>query len=299
MPEVVQAEKPAVIAPQPSAPRRYEIPVLGDEKPKPETTEVAAVQPAAPAEGDSAAQDTGDQATPAKPEGDEPEKITPDQAAKRESRRFERRIDKAYRERAEALARAEILAKQLAEVQKPTPPQGEPKLEQFDFDPEKYATAKAEFAKTQAQKEFVEKQRTESGKQEYQALVSTWEEKAERGADKYDDWQQKVGTLTPNTALVAAIMEADNGEEVAYYLAKHEKEANRIAQLPPRQCVFQLGLLAAKLAATPEKPKAPSKAPAPITPLAGVAQAAQAEPSEQDDMATWVKKRNKQLAAKR
>ena len=135
MPEVVQVEKPAVIAPQPSAPRRYEIPVLGDEKPAPAATETPAAAPAAPAEGESAAQDTGDQATPAKPEGEEPEKVTPDQAAKRESRRFERRIDKAYRERAEALARAEILAKQLAEVQKPTPPQGAPKLEQFDFDP--------------------------------------------------------------------------------------------------------------------------------------------------------------------
>jgi hypothetical protein len=226
--------------------------------------------------------------------------VTPEQAAKREQRRAQNKLEKAFRQRAEAQAKAELLEKRLAELEKPKAPQGEPKLEDFDYDPEKYAAAKADYAKSQATKDFEAKQATESHQKAHQKMLSDWEVKAERGADKYDDWQETVGDLQPNSPFVAAMMEAENGDDIAHYLGSNPKKANRIAQLSPLSQIREIGKLEAKLLLTPEKPKTPSKAPAPITPLTGTtASAATAEPSEQDDMATWMKKRQKQVHGKR
>ena len=299
MPEVTPATPAAPVAPVAPVKGRYEIPVFGEKDA--EVVLGATEAPAAPAAPDApeapeavAGQKEGKQDAPADSEA-KPEEVTPEQAAKREGRRFERRLDKAYKARAEAQARAEQLEKRLAELEKPKAPEGEPKLEQFDYDPEKYAAAKAEFAKSQAAKEYEAKQREASEKQANERLVSDWEEKAERGADKYPDWHEKVGDLKPDVPLVAAIMEAENGDDIAHYLATNVKEARRIAQLPMRTALREIGKLEAKLQSQPEKPKTPSKAPAPITPLTGTAVVVNPAPSDEDDMATFIRKRNKQL----
>lgn len=251
-------------------------------------------------------QNTGEEATPAAADGETPkpeETLTPEQAAerdrKREGARFGRKLDKAYRQRAEAQARADFLAKQLADLQKVKAPEGEPTLEKYDFDPEKYATAKAAFAKTQAEKELTQKQAQLQATQARQKLISAWEDKVEAAEDKYDDWDSIVGKIEPNSPFTAAIMEADNGPDIAHYLGKHPKEAQRIVALPPLSQIREIGKLEAKLLSAPAKPKAASAAPAPITPVSGTAQAATNEPSENDDMAQWIKKRNKQVQARR
>ena len=298
----VQPELPIANAPsgQPSAPRKFVIPddPVVDKKP---------VAPAAPVAAEAAPkgdQNIAEQAPAPVSDGEKPnEEVTPEQAAKREGRRFERKLDKAYRERAEARARAEFLEKQLAEFSARTPAaapaEGEPTLAQFDYDPEKYAAAKAEFASKQAEKKLTEKQQQESQKQARERLLSSWEEKVDRAADKYEDFSTVVGELQPNSPFVAALMEADNGEDVAYYLGKHPKEAQRIAALPPLTQVREIGKLEAKLLLEPKKPIAPSKAPAPVTPVAATTTPNNAELSEKDSMDVWMKKRQKQLAARR
>jgi hypothetical protein len=272
------------------APKRFVIPDGAIEDVK----QPAASAPAAPSA--EPAQNKGTEAPPAEPEAKpETEEVTPEQAAKREGRRFERRLDKAYRARAEAEARAKLLEEQLSKIQQPKPLEGEPKLEQFDYDPEKYAAAKAEHAKSQAAKEFESKQRDTAAKAEYTRLAADWEEKVEKASDKYEDFAEKVGNLDPANPIAASIMEADNGEEIAYHLATHPKEARRIAELPMRSQIREIGKLEAKLAQKPVEPKAPSKAPAPITPLTGTAPTVTDIPSEGDDLRDWMRKRNKQV----
>ena len=272
-------------------------------KPRFELPVETAPEEAPAAEGEpKVAQDPGKQAPPTEPEAKPEEALTPEQAAKREGRRFERRLDKAYRQRAEAQAMAELLGKRLAELEKSGAPQqqaGKPTLEQFEFDAEKYAAATAEYAKSQATKDFEAKQRVQTAQQARQRLIADWEEKADRAIDKYDDFQQVVGNLEPNSPFVAAIMEAENGEDIAYHLGKHLAEARRIASLSPVTQIREIGKLEAKLQAEPVKPKAPSKAPAPITPVSGAAQVATDVPSESDDYPTWLKKRQKQLGLRR
>ena len=294
MPEAVQQSLPIDTPAAPQAPKapakvapvkgRYELPAEIEPEPK--------VLPKAPTPD----QNKAEEATAAEPEGDKPEPTPEEVEKRRESRRFERRIDKLHRAAAEAKARAELAEKRLSEMSQPKAAADDaaPKLEQFDYDPEKYAAAKAEYATKKAEKEWTEKQRTEATKKHQESLVSSWEEKAEKAADKYDDFEEVVGKLSPDNPFTQAIMEADAG--LAYYLAKHPKEVERLSELPTVSArIRELGKLEAKLAAEPEKPKAPSKAPAPIKPLSGAGNVASDAPSEEDDMKTWMRKRNKQV----
>ena len=293
MPEAVAAPQQAELPIATPAPAKARFVIPDD--PKPETP--VADSPAPKVE----VKNTEEQAPSDAPDADKPDTETPEQAAKRQGRRFERKLGAAYKRAAEAQARAEFLEKQLEETRRTQQPQaeGEPRIEQFDYDPEKYAAAKADFAKKQALTEYEAKQRTEAQKNAHQALVSEWEKKVDRATDKYEDFADIVGELTPNSAFVAAIMEADNGEDIAYHLGKNPKEAERIAKLPPLTQIREIGKLEAKLLAEPVKPKTPSKAPAPITPVTGTAPVATTEPSEEDNMDAWMRKRNKQVNARR
>ena len=245
---------------------------------------------------------TAEPAPAAEPEAKPEPELTPEQLAAKRERRAQNKLEKAYRVRAEALAKADLLEKRLAELEskaKPQEtPQGEPTLAQFDYDPERYATAKAEFAKTQAAKEIETKQRTEAQQKASQKLASDWEEKAERGAEKYDDWQEKVGDIKPTAPFVAALMEADNGEDIAHYLGTHPKEAQRIAALSPGAQYREIGKLEVKLLAKTAEPKVPSKAPAPVVPLSGTGAPA-TDPMSEEDYGKWFKNRQKQVHGRR
>ena len=247
--------------------------------------------------GQDAAQKPAGEAPAADPEGKKP--ATGDAQEKpRSPRSFERRIDRLHKRAAEAEARAQLYEKQLAEARQQGQPQADPhapKLEQFDYDPEKYAQAKAKYEADKALKEHTAKQHSETQKQQQQRLVSEWEERAERAEEKYPDFQEVVGDIAPNHPLGRAVMHVENGEDVAYHLGKNLKEAQRIAGLEPFLQVLEIGKLSAKLAAQPAKPPKVSQAPAPIAPLSGAAQADPNTPSETDDIGAWIKKRQRQV----
>lgn len=182
---------------------------------------------------------------------------------------LERYLNKAIRREAEQKARADFLERQIQEL-KPKPPAdaGVPKLEDYD-DIDKYADAKSAYALKQADNERTTRQRSDAHQREVETLTSGWETKADRAHEKYDDFQAIVGDLQPTTPWTAAIMEAENGEDVAYHLGKNIEEAKRIMSLNPRSQIMAIGMLSAKLAADPPKPKTPSNAPAPIKPVGG------------------------------
>jgi exonuclease VII large subunit len=241
--------------------------------------------------GQDAAQKPAGEAPAADPEGKKP--ATGDAQEKpRSPRSFERRIDRLHKRAAEAEARAQLYEKQLAEARQQGQPQADPaapKLEQFDYDPEKYAQAKAKYEADKALKEHTAKQQQETQKQQQQRLVSEWEERSERAEEKYPDFQEVVGEIAPNHPLGRAIMQVDNGEDVAYHLGKNLKEAQRIAGLDPFSQVLEIGKLSAKLAAQPAKPPKQSQAPAPIAPLSGAATPPNGEPDPSADYGAWLK----------
>lgn len=247
------------------------------------------------AEGVPNAQNTAEQA-PATPTDETPSE-TPEQAAKRQGRRFERRYDKAIRRAAEAEARAKLLEEQVAKYsqQQQQPESGAPKLEDFT-DLEEFRKAVEKHASEKTAKDIEAKSVQARQKQYVETLSRDWAEKVGKVEDKYDDYDEVVGgDLKPESALAVAIMEADNGPDIAYYLAKHKDELIAIAKLSPVSQARAIGRLEAKLLSEPAKPKQPSKAPAPITPVGGGSGAANEMPSDKDDITSWMRKENERM----
>lgn len=252
-----------------------------------------------PAESGTPAQNEAPSADATPPGGDKP--ATPDQAEKRGTSRYERKISRLHKERAEAVARADLLERQLAESRAPKPSDdGRPKLEQFDYDPEKYASAVADYEKGRSLKEGETKAREHATKQYRERLTNDWEEKTANAEVKYPDFDKVVGNLEPNTPLAIAIIEAENADDVAYYLMKNQEVLGRILKLNPLAAVREIGKLEAKLLADPPvKPKTPSKAPAPISPVSGSATVSAKSLSDPEiSYDEFVRIRNKELGRK-
>lgn len=157
--------------------------------------------------------------------------------------------------------------------------------------------AEAKDAQERTQREEVERLR-----QGYQDRVAKFK------ADHPDyDEVTTSDDLPISEVMAGAIVTAENGPELAYYLAENPQEAERIARMTrgtyqggpnhgrpapdvPRQ-MFEMGKLAAKLASPPAR--APT-APAPITPLRATNGAAVSkDPNEMstEEYAQWRKQR--------
>lgn len=240
--------------------------------------------------------------TPAqKPVGEAPaeSKATEEQPAKQGKNRFERRLDRAYRREAEAKARGDLLERQLNELKaklEPAASPDEPRLDQFD-DIEKYATAKAAFREKKAIEKFQADQAQVRATQARAALQTTWEERQEKGIEKYPDFHDVVGDLTLNP-LTAAIIKTPNAEDVAYALGKNLDEAERIAGLDLYEQILAIGQLSAKLTLNPPKAKTPSKAPEPIQPVSGSkpsTNVAEVVNNPKADDKAWILARQKQV----
>ena len=263
----------------------------------PEKPEAPAAPPAAPApEAKQAPKPSVAEAATPEPDKTEPESpdAKPDEE-KATSRRFERRIDRAHRRAAEAQARAELLEKQLAEVkaqQAPKPPTTAPRMEDYT-DPQKYAEDFAKHRETLVLQDYERKQRENVFQQRQLRMSQDWEAKTLKASEKYEDFEEIVGDLKPTTPWAVAIMRAENGEDVAYHLGKHPQEARKIIALDPEDQFLEIGRLSARLAVVSDKPKTPSKAPAPITPVAAEAKGSGDEIRENQPFEEYMKIGNK------
>lgn len=256
-----------------------------------------AAAPSAPAVPAQVAIDDPKTAAPAPAPTDGEAKPDPKPADTPESRdnagRDRRKMSRLYREAAEARAERDLYKRQVEEFRpKPTEDPGAPKLEQFK-DIEEYANAKAKFESERTLKEYTAKQHSETQKQMQARLQEGWEEKVARADSKYDDFDEVVGELKPTSPWSMAVMEAENGDDIAHFLGTNLKEAQRIASLPPVSQIREIGKLEAKFLAEPAKPKTPSKAPAPIAALTGTSPAVSDAPSPTDSDKEWFTKRLK------
>ena len=257
--------------------------------------------PAAPEQAPPAEVAPSDQKPPEQAPGTEPEAKPADandpKAEKRGQARFERRIAAATRRAAEERARRELLESELERLRpKPegTADHGAPRPDQFD-DVEKYAAAREQWAV----KKHTEQQtaaQSQAKAKEFKATVErAWESRIEVGSERYDDWDEVVGQVTPNNPATVAMAQAKNGEDIAYHLGKNLKEAQRIFSLRPFEQIFEIAQLSATLAASPPKAPATSKAPEPIKPLSATKAAAGDEIKDGMSFEQFQKVRNKQL----
>ena len=214
--------------------------------------------------------------TPA-PSGENTDKPTDQEPGQPERKvsREQRRLNAAYRREAEHKARADFLAGELEKLKATATagekPAGTPRLEDFNYDPEEYAKALAKFESDRALSERDKQQRTETQREAARVLTTTWQERAAKAADEFDDFEEVVGDMKPTNPLAVAIMRAENGPHIAMYLAKNPAETAKIAALDPWDQFRAVGRLEAKLAADPPKPKPTKSAPEPVKPVGGAA----------------------------
>ena len=93
-----------------------------------------------------------------------------------------------------------------------------------------------------------------------------WESQMDNASDKYEDFDDALVSIPRESMsdhMTFAIMESDQGGEVAYFLGKNHTEAARIADMTPTQQIREIDKLAKKFAPTT------SSAPPPITPTKG------------------------------
>lgn len=291
MPEVVEAPAPEVIeqpaAPATPRPTRFEIPSFTE----PAKPAVAEPVPKAPDATPPVATE------PPAPEAPKPP-VDPEAEQQAKARAERLRVNRLYKQNAELKANYELAQKELEKLRTPAASafaEGAPDPSKFTGDNalSEYTKAVTEWAKGESAKELTAKQQHEQFTRREKEITESWETSVDKGAAKYEDFEQVVGDMKPDTAWKIAIMQCENADDVAYYLGKNMTEARRIIGLEPLAQIREIGKLEAKLLATPPTPKPASKAPAPITPITGAAVAV--ESLETDDMAKFIKLRNRQL----
>lgn len=164
--------------------------------------------------------------------------------------------------------------------QQPAPkadePKPAPKLSDFGFDAEQWATAYAAWADeraTRAAETAAEKAVTKAGAaQAEQAARAQWNQRFSAYAKDHPD--AIVATQNPhlpiNETMTKVIMASEAGPAIYHHLGNNPAEAARISRMPPEQAAAALGRLEATLSAPPSPPpKKPSSAPEPPNPVKG------------------------------
>jgi hypothetical protein len=197
----------------------------------------------------------------------------------KEERRVHRRIEQQLREQQQA-----------AVLEKP------PERESFR-DEEAFDAARLEhLAEKRAAEKLAEREKAQQAEKVQDAFL----EKAEKASERYADFQQVVTNpaLPINDGMAEFISESDLGADIAYFLGKNPLKAAQIAALSPIKAARELTRIEAEIAS---KPKAtPSKAPDPITPVGSRGKASSsALPSDDDDIATWMKKERERVLKRR
>jgi len=208
---------------------------------------------------------------------DEPQVIEIDEKQKALNKlAFEKREEKRQR-----IALEERLAAIEANTPKaPVKVDSAPTLEQFDYDEQAFNAANIKYQIDQAKREIVEEQRNEQLVEQQRKMQADFNQKVNKLTEVTPDYTESIGQLPefPSDTL-DAIMQADNGPQLAYYLSKHLDIADNVASLPPMQAAMALGRISSDLANAKPTIK-PSAAPDPISPVDSSGSVAKSE----DDM---------------
>lgn len=142
-----------------------------------------------------------------------------------------------------------------------------PKLEDFDFDEDKYRVALVERAAIVAlRKERARDQQRDAinRQSEEERKLASWQSE---GRAKYADFDVALAGNVPVTeSMKIAIMGNEHGHDVAYFYGKNPQEAIRVANMHPIEQTLEINKLAKKLANT-KKVKTESTAPSATSPV--------------------------------
>jgi hypothetical protein len=219
--------------------------------------------------------------------------------------KYQRTIDKLTARNHAAETRAEKAERELAEERAKhasgdkTPPaaqpSGPPKLQDFlnaGKTADEWADARDVWKQEQEQKQAQQDQ--------LKTTYDTYNRKVSEARGKYEDWDETVvnNDLEIPASVQLAVIEMDNGPDVAYHLAKHPEICAELLDMTPLSAVRKVGQIAESLnpesrRSHNEKPK--PKPPAPLAPV-GASSTRSSIPLEQMPPKDYIRIRNEQEA---
>jgi hypothetical protein len=136
---------------------------------------------------------------------------------------------------------------------------------------EDYVEALAEWKTEQKVTEREQAARQEKEQEQTKATFAAYNRRVSEARGKFEDFDEVVGnddvTVPPSAQL--AIVELENGPEVAYYLGKHPEEAEALHDMSDRKVIMTIGRISdsldSKSSPAPRRPA--SGAPAPYKPV--------------------------------
>lgn len=229
---------------------------------------------------------------PTKTAGEENDTTSPQQRA---AFARERNRRQAAEQRATAL---ETKFDQLLETVSKLVPKEQPKedprptRDKFE-DPDAYDQALVDWsgraAKTVALAEASAAQQRQDQDRQFNGLRDTYMERVAQFEADHADYEDVVlnDDLKISPPMSQAILEAEDGPAIAYYLGQNPEVAERLSKLSPAQAVYEIGKISNRLT-NPPKPK-----PEPIKPLSARNSAGPKSPDEMsmDEYAAYRKSR--------
>lgn len=230
------------------------------------------------------------EAEPSKNEGDKPKKTA--------SERIRELVTRSREAEAKAATEAQRATDLEARVQaltaaaKPIEAGAKPLRSQFPTDDD-YIEALSDFKARQAIANREREEAEAHADAEAAEIAAQWSKRQDSAMKVFPDYAEVIGKseLQIPPHVHQAILESDQGPQIAYYLALHPEEAKRVAQMKPIQAIKRIASLERSLADIEEEPEKPakaevtpslpqkSKAPAPIEPVKSVPSSAPASAS--------------------
>lgn len=138
----------------------------------------------------------------------------------------------------------------------------------------------------------------DAARAEHARVMNEWDARKAKATAEHPDFEavalRKDLPITPTMAQ--AIVRAEDGAKVAYYLGQNAEEVARIAALAPGLQVYEMGRLSAKLASV--KPEV-SQAPAPINTVGSNSSALDTRSPGEESMDEYAARRTKQIQDER
>lgn len=197
-------------------------------------------------------------------ESEQPEKVYTqkqlDRKLEKRVKKERRNIDKLVSSRVEeemARLRAEF-GQTMGQPQQAQYENQEDDVEDWrNLSPQQYAQRVLEIQEKKRNEQAEKTKQAETQAQYYNNVMSA-------GADKYDDFEELVGTARYTPAMADAIRKHDNGEDILYFFAHHQDKVADMANKSKEEQEREVNRVAIKLATRNVAQKV-SKAPAPAS----------------------------------
>lgn len=237
-----------------------------------ETTQAAQVDPLdafvqEAIDQDSAQSEQENQQVDSAPAKEEPA-IEPEPATEAEKPAedgFQKRINKVTADKYAEKRRADELQKKLDELTKQQKPEPvKPTLEAHDYDEEAFNQANVAYQVQQEMNKQLEVQKQQVEQQQEQEAQAAFNQRiAELGKDDFAEKANAIPVLPDGVA--SALMQADNGPEMIYYLGDHLDKADALSNMTPAMALMEIGKMSEKI--NEKKQPKLSAAPDPIEPI--------------------------------